>query len=49
MLTALFVGDDIRKQTASRLGKHFMEPTDDDGIPPYKILYFVRGTGLLTE
>jgi hypothetical protein len=31
-----------------RLGKHFMEPSDDE-IPLCKILYFARGTGLLVE
>jgi len=30
-----------------RLGKHFKNPSDYDEIPLCKILYFVRGTGLL--
>jgi hypothetical protein len=32
-----------------RLCKHFMEPSDYDKIPLCKILYFVRGKGLLAE
>jgi hypothetical protein len=31
------------------LRKHFMEPSDYDEIPLCKILYFVRGMGLLAE
>jgi hypothetical protein len=32
------------------LGKHFfMEPSDYDDIPLYKVLYFVKGTVLLAE
>jgi hypothetical protein len=30
-----------------RLGKHFMEPNDYEEIPLCKILYFVKGMGLL--
>jgi hypothetical protein len=33
----------------SCLGKHFMNPSNCDEIPLCKILYFVRGTGLLVE
>jgi hypothetical protein len=32
-----------------RLGDHFMEPSHYDEIPLCKILYLVRGIGLLTE
>jgi hypothetical protein len=32
-----------------RLGKYFMERRDYDNILLCKILYFVRGTGLLAE
>jgi hypothetical protein len=32
-----------------RIGKHFMEPSDYDEIPLCKIMYFVRGAGLLAE
>jgi hypothetical protein len=32
-----------------RLGNIFMEPSDYDEIPLCKIMYFVRGTGLLAE
>jgi hypothetical protein len=32
-----------------RLGKYLMEPRDYDEIPLCKIMYFVRGTGLLAE
>jgi hypothetical protein len=32
-----------------RLGKYFMETSDYDEIPSRKILYTVRGTGLLAE
>jgi hypothetical protein len=30
-----------------RLGKHFTEPSNYDKIPLCKILYFVRGMGLM--
>jgi hypothetical protein len=32
-----------------RLGKHFTEPSDYVEIPLRKVVYFVRGTGLLAE
>jgi len=32
-----------------RLWKHFMEPSDYDEVPSCKLLYYVRGTGLLAE
>jgi hypothetical protein len=32
-----------------RLGKYFMETSDYDEIPSRKLLYIVRGTGLLAE
>jgi hypothetical protein len=32
----------------SRLDKHYMEPSDDE-IPLRKMLYFVKGMGLLAE
>jgi len=41
--------EDSAELRSCRLGKRFMEPSDRDTIPLCKILYFVRGMGLLAE
>jgi hypothetical protein len=41
--------EDAAELRSCCLGEHFMEPSNHDMIPLYKILYFIAGTGLLAE